>query len=239
MATLSPDLVHSARTLAECAHRGGDVVNRVMQHYCNRSFKSPDLAMAMAESVVRNCLSQVLERGRPPAMTEDEAYEWASRIAAVDERITRGSDAALFHRVRVLPQVAPREVRSAYEHVLAAGLVGVDAVGWEILEESILAIGWGSTSCVGHLLTFLHLVFNRTDEHCDLVLSVPYERLSVTASVATRLRRVAVLSPGRVMGTSYEWLLTAGGETVSHLTLHVALLMGPEILEGAQELLRE
>lgn len=95
-------------------------------------------------------------------------------------------------------------MRNAYQHIIAAEMTGTEAAGDELLEESVIILGWATPESASILVAYLNSTLQHTDEHIAILRSVPYESLLEVSKLASGLMYAATAAPDLLHGTHFS-----------------------------------
>jgi len=170
----------------------------------------------------------------------DKAYREAHYLASVDWDLT-------WLPMRSTPNwsgASSREgftnaeldtMRGAYEHVLAADLIGVNQVGWDLVAESVTSLRWADARSIDTVVNYLDMVLNRRDDHVALARHVPYDLLLLAARASTRVLGFLGRFPSVPMQEELSWLSKLPRDYTWWPILLMAMLMDRELLGIGQQ----
>ncbi|MFD0783050.1 hypothetical protein ACFQZ8_03795 [Micromonospora azadirachtae] len=184
---------------------------------------------ALAEYPVRRTLEIGIQEQDASGLSEDEAYDIAEDLVRDDRFLTEAVDPA----ERPVNQRTLRELRSAYQQVVAARLLGVDTVGASLIEESVVTLGWASEDAAPEVTDYLHALFQPVSDTLARLGEATFLEIKNTAKTAARIRQAASLTPA-IVSPFFSWIPRARSEYTHRLMLHIALLSDEVVRERAE-----
>ena len=244
VASLPEDALDCARTVVQATRgrQGLDVRREVVAHFCRMASRADGRLEKMAEWTVRSALIAFMERFRVPRMTEDDAYQVAMSKVIVDPYIGShplGYQVPGYDEDNAVRRRKLQVMRSAYQHILAAEMTGTEAVGDDLLEESVAVLGWATSESASILVAYLNTTLQRTDEHIAILRSVPYARLLEVSKLASGLMYAAAVVPDQLHDTYFSWVPTTRSEYMHDLLLSMAFLMKDQMRMEAEALMSD
>ncbi|AGZ42007.1 hypothetical protein [Actinoplanes friuliensis] len=252
VSVLSPEAVECARMLERCSRTGPDLVGRILWRFYDLAMVSFQDATAIPEHPVRKALDTVFSGEAGPQRDEDSAYADAEREAKADKYLARQGIKAFLEDFEPLgaalsgerrlsdePEHRPksrtdlRSLRPALQHLLAARSLGVDTVGHDLIEESIVALGWAAPDHAGSLTRYLACTFHQAETHRRLVRDLGWDGLCATALVAGRLHTTLLHAHQRLERTPLRWMVTCDYSLLRPWLLHMALVLDEDFLSEA------
>jgi len=185
----------------------------------------------LAERPIRKALEFAVVRERPSPMDEDAAYAVANAFAISDDFLAWSEKRGQYTEAEI------EKMRAAYEHVLAADRIGVAAVGWGMLADSVIMLRWADPETADDLVDYLDLVLNRRMEHVTLAREAPYNKVLMAAKVATRVSSFTGTFPDRLADSSFPWLRSLYHGYSWWPTLLMAMLMDRDFFGAATDFL--
>lgn len=178
------DALACARFLCLCTRNSHHIVENVVWNFYEVSAVSPSHANALPETPIRGALLLNISRQSSSEIDEDLAYIIAEDKARRDTSFTartfhharawglefdalRRGDLSTYDELRARSRQSRRSLstlRPAYAHVMAAERLGVEAVGYEMVRESIVELAWASVDESEKSTRFLALTLGRSME---------------------------------------------------------------------------
>jgi hypothetical protein len=223
----------SLETVAPANTRRSDIELQILgvMHDLAESPERERQLERLAERPIRKALEFAVARERPFTMDEDAAYAAANAFARSNEFIM------LPERPGQYTETEIEKMRAAYEQVLAADRIGVAAVGWGMLADSVTMLRWADPEAADGLVDYLDLVLNRRMEHVTLAQEAPYDRVLMVAKVAARISSFRGTFPDRLADSSFPWLPSLHHDYSWWPTLLMAMLMNRDFFGAAADFL--
>jgi hypothetical protein len=230
---VAADLVPSLETVALANTQRWDIELQIlrMMHDLAESPEREYQLDRLAERPIRKALEFAVVRERPSPMDEDAAYAVANSFAISDGFLTWPEKRGQYTEAEI------EKMRAAYEHVLAADRIGVAAVGWGMLVDSVIKLQWADPEAADDLVDYLDLVLNRRLEHITLAREAPYDKLLMVAKVVVRVSSFTGTFPDRLVDSSFPWLPSLHHDYRWWPTLLMAMLMDRDFFGAATDFL--
>jgi hypothetical protein len=185
----------------------------------------------LAERPIRKALEFAVVRERPSPMDEDAAYAEANAFARSDGFVRWPEKPGQYTEAEI------EKMHAAYEQVLAADRIGVAAVGWGMLADSVITLQWADPEAADDLVDYLDSVLNRRMEHVTLARAAPYNKVLMAAKVAVRVSSFTGTFPDRLVDSSFPWLRSLHHDYRWWPTLLMAMLMDRDLFGAATDFL--
>lgn len=236
----APQMLSCVEAVARASISRSDIGRHILGGLYESVFRPSWGDLVAPEQPLRRAFEMVLERDRHPPVPEDDAYLIAETEARGDESVA----ASLRHwsrRPMALGIRTPRmlqQFRRSYEHVLAARHIGVSAVGRDILEESVVNLGWATGGTSHQVVDYLDLVLGRYDDHVMTVRTADYGHIVETGRLGSHLLSYATHAPDLLLNTALSWLPDLRYEYAHYWQVHVALLINSDLSSSATDFVK-
>jgi len=224
---MPPDAVACVLTIVRSNPRGNKSIGDIVGYFYGMATATDGRVGEIAERTVRRALEEFSKDRVIPRLTEDDAYEMAY------DRVALAQMYAGYSRITLSPKWQARQ------HILAAEHIGISAVGFDLIEEAVISLGWATGSAASTLTEYLNLVMQRTEEHQRILRTAAWEAILDSARHAARLQEIAGIAPQVLTRTDFGWIPNISWEYISRLKLQLALMMDDQLMRRARIVLSD
>ncbi|MBM0275615.1 hypothetical protein [Micromonospora tarensis] len=179
-----------------------------------------ELLSRIPEATFRAALNASLSlEDRGSSSSEDDAYAISLDEAMADKFIT----ACIRTLNKRVSRAELEQMRTSYQHVLAAKRLGVDAVGADLIEEAVVVMRWAPEGTARDVVDYLAAIFCPLEDRLQVFRNASYEEILVTAGPASAIWTGAVRFRD-LLEPHFGWVVEIQSTYIRPVLMHLAIL---------------